>query len=146
MSNSTSPHEGSILRIATKELADFVFDMAIYFTNMKPKWNTGHVIIFVSKTDNGDAFVGYGVVDGVRPEDDLYPEERAECERGGWTNAIEFKYVKRFKRPLLIKETFFKDTKVRGRCFQGFRLNREQIEQILSFADISFTKSLKTPY
>ena len=115
--------------------------MAIYYTNMKPKWSKGHVIIFVSKTDHGDAFVGFGEFNAVLPKDALFAEDHAECERGGWTNAIEFKYVKRFRRPLLTKDTFFKNTKVRGRCFQGFRLAKEQIEQILSSADRSFIKS-----
>ena len=37
--------------------------------------------------------------------------------------AIEFKYVKRLDEPLLIKETFLKDSKLRGRFFHGLRLD-----------------------
>ena len=132
---------GSILRIATRELVDSVFDRAIYYTKMKRSWNQGHVIVFVSKTQEGDAFVGYGIVHAVSSKDDLCAEEQDECRRGGWEYAIEFKYVKRFVKPLLTKHTFFKDTNVRGRCFHGFRLSSEQVKMLLSLRDSGFTKT-----
>jgi hypothetical protein len=58
-----------------------------------------------------------------------------DCERGGWERAIEFRYVKRFEKPLLIKETFLKNSKLRGRFFQGMELKKGQVELILKQAD-----------
>jgi hypothetical protein len=76
--------------------------------------------------------VGYGVVDHVAESSALSEEEPLECERGGWKRAIEFKYVKRSEKPLLVKQTLLKDSKRHGRFFHGVALNKEQLEQILS--------------
>lgn len=134
--NPVGQQSGSILRIATKELVDLVFDMAIYYTNMNRKWSSGHMIVFVHKTELGDAFVGYGSIERVSEKDALSEEDRAECFRGGWKRAIEFRYVRRFARPLLIKDTFFKDSKLRGRYFHGLRLGEQQVEEILQQSDV----------
>lgn len=131
-----SQQSGSILRIATKELVDKVFDMAIYYTNMNRKWNSGHTIVFVHKTELGDAFVGYGSIEHVSEKDALSEEERVECFRGGWKRAIEFRYVRRFPRPLLIKDTFFRDSKLRGRYFHGLRLSEKQVKEILQQSNV----------
>jgi hypothetical protein len=133
--NHVGQQSGSILRIATKELVDLVFDMAIYYTNMNRKWNSGHMILFVHKTELGDAFIGYGSIERVSEKDALSEEEQIECLRGGWKKAIEFKYVRRFARPLLIKDTFFKDSKLRGRYFHGIRLNEQKVQEILLQSD-----------
>ncbi len=125
---------GYILRIAREELVDHVFDMAIYYTNLRRKWSSGQVILFVHKSELGDAFVGYGVIERVLGEDALSDQERVECERGGWKTAIEFKYVRRFERPLLIKETFLRNSNLRGRFFHGLRLERGQVESVLKQA------------
>lgn len=131
---SMSQHVGYILRIAGKELADHVFDMAIYYTNLSRKWGSGQVILFVSKSELGDAFIGYGVIGRVLAKDALSDQERIECERGGWKVAIEFKYVGKLERPLLVKETFLKNSKLRGRFFHGLQLEREQVEDVLKQA------------
>jgi hypothetical protein len=106
--------------------------MAIYYTNSKRKWKSGDTILFVHKTDMGDAFVGYGVIEGVVEKNDLSEDERCECENGAWQRALVFKYVKRFDSPLPIKETFLKDSKLRGRLFHGLALKKEQLESIIS--------------
>ena len=126
---------GYILRIAVEEWVDHVFDMAIYYTNLNRKWNSGQTVLFIHKTGSGDAFVGYGVVERVSEKDELCDDEMLDCERGGWERAIEFRYVKRFEKPLLIKETFLKNSKLRGRCFQGMELRKGQVELILKQAD-----------
>jgi hypothetical protein len=134
--NNVGQKSGSILRIATKELVDVVFEMAIYYTNMNRKWNSGHMILFVNKTELGDAFVGYGSIERISEKDILSEEEQAECFRGGWKRAIEFKYVKRFAKPLLIKDTFFKDSKLRGRYFHGLTLNEQQVNELIQQGDV----------
>jgi hypothetical protein len=122
---------GYVLRIAREEFVDHVFDMAIYYTNLSRKWSPGQAILLVHKSELGDAFVGYGVIERVLGKDALSEQERIECERGGWKTAIEFKYVRRFERVLLIKETFLKNSNLRGRFFHGLQLEREQVESVL---------------
>jgi hypothetical protein len=130
--------EGYILRIVGEELVDHVFDMAIYYTNLNRKWSSGQVILFVHKLEFGDAFIGYGVIERILEKDELCDQERIECERGGWKMAIEFKYVRKLERPLLVKETFLKDSKLRGRFFHGLQLDRVQVESLLKQAGVSW--------
>jgi hypothetical protein len=126
---------GYILRIATEEWVDQVFNLAIYYTSSRRDWKTGQRILFVHKTKTGDAFVGYGEIGSIYASDELSEEERRECKKQGWKRAIEFKYVIRFDEPLPIKETFLKDSKLRGRSLHGFPLKKEQANAIISQAD-----------
>jgi hypothetical protein len=135
MDNSKPEVAGYILRIATELWVDHVFEMAIYYTNMKRQWKSGQAILFIHKTRTGDALVGYGVVDHVAERSALSEEDRLDCDRGSWKRAIEFKYVKRFEKPLHVKQTFLKDSKRHGRFVHGLELNKEQLEQILSQAE-----------
>jgi len=127
-----SEFEGFILRIASKEWVDQVFGTAIYFTNLRKKWKRGQTILFVHKTSLGDALVGYGVIDKVWEKDALPEHDKSACERGGWKRALEFQYVKQFDAPLPIKETFLKGSKLRGRYFQGLKLNKNQVREVLA--------------
>jgi hypothetical protein len=127
--------DGYILRISTKEWVDQVFDLAIYYTSTSRKWKTGQRIIFVHKTNVGDAIIGYGEIGNIYTLDELSEEERRECEKWGWKKAIEFKYIIRFDKPLPIKETFLKDLKLRGRFLHCFQLNKEQINSVISKAE-----------
>lgn len=126
---------GYILRITTKQWVNQVFNMAIYYTSIHRKWESGQTILFVHKTNVGDAMVGYGVIENVYEKDELSDEERRECEKGGWRRALEFKYVKQFDRPLPIKETFLRGSKLRGRYFHGLKLNKEQLESVITQAE-----------
>jgi hypothetical protein len=135
MDTSKSEVAGHILRIATEQWVDHVFEMAIYYTNMKRKWTCGQAILFIHKTRTGNALVGYGRVDHGAERNALSEEDRVECERGSWKRAIEFQYVKRFEKPLLVKQTFLKDSKRHGKFFHGLELNKEQLEQILGQAE-----------
>jgi hypothetical protein len=73
--------DGYILRIATKEWVDQVFDMAMYYTGFRRNWKVGQIILFVHKTALGDAFVGYGEIGNVYGLDELSGEERRKCEK-----------------------------------------------------------------
>lgn len=130
-----SAAEGYILRIATKQWVNQVFNMAIYYTNMRRKWKTGQTVLFVHKTNLGDALVGYGLIEKACEKDDLSEQDKHECERGRWKRAIEFRYVKQFSKPLAIKDTFLKGSKLRGRYFHGLRLDKNQLEAILAQAE-----------
>jgi hypothetical protein len=106
--------------------------MAIYYTNMKRKWKRGQTILFVHRTDAGDAIIGYGVTENICEKDELSEEEKGQCERGGWKRALEFKYVKQFEKPLLVKHTFLRDSKLRGRYFHGLKLDKKQLDAIIT--------------
>lgn len=123
---------GYILRIASERWVDRVLEMAIYFTSVRRNWKSGQTVLFLHKGQGGDAFVGYGVIARACGKTDLNEEERRECEEGGWETALEFQYVKRFRNPMLVKETFLKDSKLRGRYFHGLSLDRKQFELIIA--------------
>jgi hypothetical protein len=127
--------EGYILRIATKQWVNQVFSMAIYYTNLRRKWKNGQTILFVHKTNVGDALVGYGIIEKACEQNELSEQDKYECERGGWKRAIEFTYVKQFDEPLAIKDTFLKGSKLRGKYFHGLKLNNNQLEAILAQAE-----------
>jgi len=131
----TSEVGGYILRIATKQWLNQVFSMAIYYTNMRRKWRQGQTILFVHKTNVGDALVGYGLIERASEIDELSEQDKYECERGGWRRAIEFKYVKQFDKPLPIKDTVLKGSKLRGRYFHGLRLGENQLDALLAQAE-----------
>jgi hypothetical protein len=127
--------EGCILRIATRQWVNQIFGMAIYFTSLRRKWKRGQTILFVHKTSVGDALVGYGLIERAWEKDELFEQDKDACERGGWKRAIEFTYVKQFDKPLAVKETFLKSSKLRGRCFHGLKLNKNQLEGVLAQAE-----------
>jgi hypothetical protein len=126
---------GYILRIGDEQWVRRVFDMAIYYSNLNRKWSRGETVLFVHKTPFGDAFVGYGAIAQTKQKRYLSQEEKAECERGGWKRAIEFQYVVRFEKPLLIKETVLAKSRLRGRFFHGLKLQPEQVRNILTQAE-----------
>ena len=128
---------GYLLRIATKQWVNQVFEMAIYYTSVRRKWKTGQNILFVHKTEAGDAIVGYGMIENMYEKDSLSEEEKNRCEKYGWKKAIEFKYVVKFDKPLLVKETVLKSMKIRGRLLHGLSLNGMQVESIISQAEHS---------
>jgi len=130
-----SEFEGCILRIASRQWVNQVFNMAIYFTNLRRKWKQGQTILFVHKTSVGDALVGYGVIESVLERDELSEQDRKACDRGGWKRAIEFRYVKQFDEPLAIKDTFLRGSKLRGRYFHGLRLDKNQLAAVLAQAE-----------
>ncbi len=123
---------GYVLRISTKEWVERVFSLAIYYTNIHRRWAQGQIILFVHKTDVGDALVGYGIVETACEKDELSDEEKHECEEHGWEKAVVFRYVVEFGRPLPIKKTFLSGAKFRGRYCHGLRLNKEQLGSIIN--------------
>jgi hypothetical protein len=126
---------GYFLRIATEEWVEQVFNIAVYYTSLHKKWEKGQTILFLHKTDVGDSVVGYGVIGGIHEREELSEEERSQCSMYGWKKAIEFSYVIRFRKPLPIRETSFRNSKLRGRCFHGFKLSTEQARTIVTQAE-----------
>jgi hypothetical protein len=124
---------GYILRIMSDYWVDHVFDMAIYYTNLRRRWKPNQTIIFIHRTNVGDAIVGYGIIENVCEQDELSEEERLGSEE--WKEAIVFKYVVRFEKPLLVKETFLKEPKFRGRYVHGLALGKGKLDSILKQAE-----------
>lgn len=127
--------EGYILRIATEKWVNQVFDIAVYYTSIRRRWKPNQTIVFIHKTIVGDAIIGYGVVDNIYEKDELSEKEKHECEKYGWQKAIEFKYVMKFGKPLPINETFLKNSKLRGRYFHGLKLNKDQLNSLITQAE-----------
>jgi hypothetical protein len=127
--------KGFILRIATKKWVNQVFDFAIYYTGARRKMSAGQTVIFVHKTEMGDAFIGYGEIGNIYRVDELSEAEKRKCEKWGWRRAIEFKYIIRFEKPLPLKETFLKYLKVKGKTLHCFPLSEEDLNQIISQAE-----------
>lgn len=127
---------GYILRIAAREWVNQVFSVAMYYTSFHRKWAPGKTILFVHKTDVGDAIVGYGIIEGLHKVDELSEEEGRDCEKHGWRKAIEFKYVMRFEKPLSIKETFLKEPRFRGRYMHGLQLGKDQLNSLVNQAEL----------
>jgi hypothetical protein len=122
-----------VLRITSDYWVNHVFDLAIYYTNLRRKWKPDQGIIFIHKTESGDAVIGYGIIENVCMQNELPKEERFEPEK--WKEAIVFKYVIKFEKPLVTKKTFLKEPKFRGRFMHGLALNKEQLDSIVSQAE-----------
>jgi hypothetical protein len=125
---------GYVLRITSNSWVDHVFDMVIYYTNLRRKWQAGQTIIFIHKTESGDSVVGYGVIERACQQDELPEEDRVEPEK--WKTALVFRYVLRFEKPLSVKETFLKEPKFRGRYAHGLGVSKEQMDSILDRAEL----------
>jgi hypothetical protein len=126
---------GHILRIGSQRLVDQVFDSTVYYMNIQRKWKSGQSVLFLHKTDDGDAFVGYGIVKKACGKEYLAEEDRNACEAGNWSMALEFLYVKRFQHPLLIRSTFLKETKLKGRYLHGLCVDNRQLKSVLMQAE-----------
>ena len=126
---------GYILRITRKEWVDQVFERTKYYVGIRRRWKPNQIIFFAHKTARGDAFIGYGIVSNFQSLEELSEEERMECEKWNWRGALNFTYVVRFEKPLLIKETFLRNSKLKGKYLHGLALTREQADSILSLAE-----------
>jgi len=123
---------GYVLRIAREEWLAQVFDNAIYFTSMRRRWAQDQIVLFVHRMAAGDSFVGYGVILRACESEVLPREERLLCEEGRWRTAIELSFVKKFDRPVLVRDAFQRGLKLRGRCLQGLRLGEDEVDAVIS--------------
>ncbi len=123
-----------ILRITREEWFKQVFSIKKYFPGISRCWEPNGVILLVRKAENGDSFVGYGVLDEFVKREMLPNEKRAECETMGWKGALVFKELYIFNPPLKIKDTILGTSKARGKCFHGFPLTQEQVNSIFETA------------
>ena len=123
-----------ILRITREEWFNQVFSTKKYFPGIGRRWEPNGTILLARNAENGDSFVGYGVLDQFVKRDALPDEKRQECEKMGWRGVLVFKELYRFEPPLRIKDTVVGISKARGRCFHGFPLTNEQVDSVLEVA------------
>jgi len=123
-----------ILRITREEWFRQVFSIKKYYPGVRRRWEPNSTILLVRKSEDGDSFIGYGILQKFVKRNMLSEREREECERMGWTGVLVFSELFRFEPPLLIKDTILSGGKARGRCLHGFPLTQRQTESILNKA------------
>ena len=126
---------GYILRISTDEWLKQVYDRKKYYSGVMRQWKRGNVILLAKKTDAGDSFIGYGVIDKVEMLWELSPEDEAYCKEHGWKCAISFQPLIRFEKPYPIRESILADDPRKGRLLHGARLTEDQVDAILEAAE-----------
>jgi hypothetical protein len=128
---STVEASGYILRIKHVDWLQQIFELKKYYSGILRKWRTGTPILFVMKTEVGDSFVAYGIVDKFEMLWEMSPEEEYYCKENGWRCAISFKPLIKFSDPLPLKETFLVNDERKGSFLHGITLTQEQVEAIL---------------
>jgi len=99
------------------------------------RWKRGTIILLARKAEEGDSFIGYGVVDKVEMLWELPPEEEAYCREQGWKCSLSFKTLSRFEKPYPIKKSILADDPRKGRLLHGARLTEDQVDAILEAAE-----------
>jgi hypothetical protein len=127
-------HNHFILRITREEWFKQVFAIKKYYPGVRRCWKAGGVILLVRKTESGDSFVGYGVLEKFVERNHLSEKERIECESMNWKGVLVFEELYKFEPPLPIKETFLNGSNAKGKCLQGYPLSQKQVESILDEA------------
>jgi len=130
------PIGGYILRITREEWFHQVFELKKYYPGVRRTWTPGLMVILAKKMEAGDSFVGYGTIGGFVELENLPEGERKMCESMGWKGAIIFDSLFKFDPPLPIKETVLHDSKAKGRYLHGFPLTNDQLDSILSKAEV----------
>jgi hypothetical protein len=126
---------GYIMRISNDDWVTQVFELKKYYSGIIRKWRIGTPILFAKKTGVGDSFLGYGITDRVEMLWEMTPEEEKYCEENGWKCSITFNPLRRFKKPLPVKETFLASDKRKGSFLHGALLSEDQIDLLLEQAE-----------
>ena len=72
-------NHGYILRISSDDWVDQVYELKKYYSGVMRSWKRETPILFAKKTDIGDSFIGYGIVEKAEFLWELTPEEEAYC-------------------------------------------------------------------
>jgi hypothetical protein len=130
-----SSTDGYVLRIAHEDLVNQVFSLGKYYSGVIRDFKRGTPLLFAAKSESGDSFVGYGVVDKVEFLWEMTPEEEAYAREHGWKIALTLRGATRFKNPLLVKNSLLKDDKRKGAYLHGVKLTEETIDALLEQAE-----------
>lgn len=123
-----------ILRISKEEWLRQVFTIKKYYPGVPRRWENGSIILLARGSEEGDSFVGYGIVKDFVSKEDLSDIERFQCERMKWKGAIVFSELYKFEPPLPLKETFLAGLRAKGKCLHGYPLTDGQVAEILETA------------
>jgi len=128
-------NHGYILRISSDDWVDQVYELKKYYSGVMRSWKRETPILFAKKTDVGDSFIGYGIVEKVEFLWELTPEEEAYCRDNNWRCALSFKTLRKFEDPYPIKESILSEDPRKGSFLHGARLTEEQMDTILEAAE-----------
>lgn len=126
---------GYILRIATEDWRDQVYELKKYYPGVARAWRRDTPILLAMKTDMGDSFIGYGIIGKVEQLWELPPEEEAYCQENNWRCALTFKSLFSFENPYPIKESILSEDPRKGSFLHGARLPESQVDTILKAAE-----------
>jgi len=122
---------GYILRIIRDDWVEKVFRENRYYSGISRRWRRGDIILFAKKTEAGDSFIGYGVVEKIEEIWELPPEERRYAMEHGWRWALTLNPIFRFKKPIPI----LAEDPRRGSFLHGAMLTEEELDAILEAAE-----------
>jgi hypothetical protein len=126
-------HSGCILRITKEEWLQQVFDLRMYYTGLRAvRWKPDMAILFARKSNEGDSFIGYGIVQTVKKLDELTENEKLECQKFGWRWRLDFSKMWKFEPALPLKNTPLADIAKKGKFLHGHHLTEAEIAAILS--------------
>jgi len=126
---------GYILRLSKEEWLRQVFELKKYYPGIMRSWTRGMKILLARKTDKGDSFLGYGVIDRIDMPWELPDKERQYCKENGWRCVLVFKNLVRFEEPLPLKKTSLKEDRRKGKFLHGVSLTVDQIDSIIEAAE-----------
>lgn len=126
---------GYILRLSKEEWLRQVFELKKYYPGVMRGWTRGMTILLARKTDQGDSFIGYGIIDRIDMPWELQEKERQYCKENGWKCVLVFKNLTRFEEPLPVKETFLRGDKRKGKFLHAIPLTVDQVDSILDSAE-----------
>ena len=132
---SQEENYGYILRISKDSWLKQVYELKKYYPGIMRKWKRGTIILLAKKAEEGDSFIGYGVIDKVEMLWELPPEEEAYVKEHGWRCALSFKTLFRFEKPYPIKASILADDPRKGRLLHGTRLTEGQVDTVLEAAE-----------
>ena len=125
-----------MLRISKDEWVRLVFSKKAYYTSMRRNWKEGGKILFVKKIEEGDALIGYAIIDSIIDYDSLPSKEKELCLNYGWTKKLVFKKMIRFEPPILIKDTMIAEWPQRGALLHGAPISDEQLDGVIKLSKV----------
>jgi len=135
MDTISSSTDGYVLRFVNEDLENQAFTLSKYYSGIIRNWVRGTPLLFAMKTSEGDALVGYAVVDKIENLWEMPPEEETYAREHGWKIALTLRGVTRFKAPLLIKNSALGSDLRRGAFLHGAKLTEHQIGTLLDQAE-----------
>lgn len=133
MSQEDNP--GYVLRISRDSWLRQVYELKKYYPGITRRWKRGTIILLARKAEEGDSFIGYGVVGKVEMLWELPPEEEAYCRENNWKCALTFKALNGFEKPYPIKASLLAEDARKGAFLHGARLTEDQVDAILDAAE-----------